>query len=320
MQKTIFDGSADEMALRDAFAKTIDELIEKDSSVMYLDCDLMSSMGMAKLAKKHPENVLNCGIQEADMIGVASGLAAVGKRPFAHTFGIFATRRCYDQLFLSAGYAKNSIRVIGSDEGVTAAYNGGTHMPFEDMALIRAIPDSTVIDVTDCAMMTSVIRQAAYREGLTYIRTARKASVRIYPQDAEFTIGKGLVLRDGKDVTIIACGIMVATALEAADELEKQGISAAVIDMFTVKPLDDELVLEYAKKTGAVVTAENHNAVGGLGSAVSELLSETHPVPVMRVGVRESFGEVGEVDYLRERFGLTAENIVANAKKAVEAK
>lgn len=320
MQNIVYDGSKDDIALRDAFARAMSELIDADPRVVYFDADLMSSMGMAKLKKQYPENVMNCGIQEANMIGVAAGMAAVGKIPFAHSFGIFATRRCYDQIFLSAAYANNSVRIIGSDEGISAEYNGGTHMPLEDMALIRAIPNARVIDITDCAMMYDVTKQVAYLDGLTYIRTARKASVRVYGEGSKFEIGKGVVVKDGGDVTIIACGLMVPTAIEAAAQLEKEGVSAAVIDMFTVKPLDEELVEKYAKKTRAVVTAENHRETGGLGSAVCEYLCENLPTAVERVAVFNRFGEVGPMSYLRDQFHLNVSDIVEKAKKAIKRK
>lgn len=320
MFKLEYDGSKDSVALRDALANELCELFKKDENVMYLDSDLASSMGMAKAMTSYPKQAIDCGVQEANMVGVACGLAAVGKTVFAHSFGIFASRRCFDQVFLSAAYAKNSLRLIGSDEGITAEYNGGTHMPFEDMSLMRAIPDSRVIDITDCAVMRDTIKQVAALEGFTYIRTARKSSVKIYGEGSTFEIGKGNLLRDGSDVTLIACGIMVADCLQAAEALEKEGINAAVIDMFTVKPLDEELTVAYAKKTGAIVTAENHNVTGGLGSAVCETLSEKHPVPVERIGARERFGQVGTIDYLRQQYGMRVEDIVLAAKRAIARK
>ena len=318
--KVIYNGSADVKAFKDVFAKMIPQMIDDDPDCVYLDADLMSSIGVAKGAKTRTDRMINCGIAEANMVGIAAGLAAVGFKPICHSFGPFASRRCYDQAFMSAGYAHNDITIIGTDPGVCAAYNGGTHMPFEDMALYRALPGATVVDVADTAQLENIFPQLVKREGVKYLRVNRKSNDLVYEAGSEFEIGKGVVLREGKDVTIIACGFMVGRALKAADELEKKGISAAVIDMFTVKPLDEALVIEYAKKTGCVVTVENHNKIGGLTSAVSECLSENCPVVIGHVAVEDEYGEVGPVDYLAERFGLTAEHIVSETEKTVAKK
>lgn len=320
MIKVIYNGENAAEAVRDRLAAAMGELMAADERICYLDADLMSSIGMSKVAKQYPERVIDCGIQEANMIGVACGLSAVGKIPFAHSFGIFASRRCFDQLFLSAAYAGNSLRVIGSDAGVCAEYNGGTHMPLEDITLIRAIPGSRILDISDGEMIYDIIKKTAYMDGFTYIRTPRKASRALYAEGSEFTIGKGIVVKEGSDVTIIASGIMVAEALEAAKLLSAQGISAAVIDMFTVKPLDEALVLEYAEKTGCIVTAENHNATGGLGGAVAELLAQKRPTVQEFIGVGQRFGEVGPMSYLKEQFGLTAEDIAEKARRAIARK
>ena len=244
------------------------------------------------------------------MIGVACGLASVGFKPIVHTFGPFASRRCYDQAFLSGGYAKNDITIIGTDPGVTAALNGGTHMPFEDVALYRALPGATVIDVTDPTMLISVLRQCVNRPGVKYIRVGRKQYARVYEDGSELPIGKAVTLREGGDVAIFAAGIMVHEALQAAKTLEQQGIQASVLDMFSIKPLDEEAVVEYARKTGAVVVAENHSRNGGLYDAVTQVLAERCPTPACCVAVEDEFGEVGPQSYLQKRFGLTAEHIV----------
>ena len=255
------------------------------------------------------------------MVGIACGMAAEGYRPIMHTFGPFASRRCYDQLFLSAGYAGNDVTVVGGDPGVCAALNGGTHMPFEDTGLFRLIPNSTIVEVTDYAILESVMRQLPYLPGVKYIRVDRKKAKPVYEMGGEAPIGKGIVLRDGTDITIVASGIMVQEALEAAKTLETEGISAAVIDMFTIKPLDTELLLQYAEKTGAMVVAENHNRIGGLCSAVSDALVENgSKAAVEFVAVFERYGEVGTREYLQEACGLTAGDIVAKARKALERK
>ena len=318
--KVIYNGSADVKAFKDVFAKMIPQMIDDDPDCVYLDADLMSCIGIAKAAKTRTDRMINCGIAEANMVGIAAGLAAAGFKPICHSFGPFASRRCFDQAFMSAGYAHNDITIIGTDPGVCAAYNGGTHMPFEDMAMYRALPGATVVDVTDTAQLENIFPQLVKREGVKYLRVNRKSNDLVYEAGSEFEIGKGVVLREGKDATIVACGFMVGRALKAAEELEKKGISAAVIDMFTVKPLDEALVIEYAKKTGCVVTAENHNKIGGLTSAVSECLSENCPVVMGHVAVEDEYGEVGPVDYLAERFGLTAEHIVEVVEKTVAKK
>lgn len=318
--KIVYDGTMNPLTYKDVFSKVIPEMVEKYPEVFYLDADLMSCLGTTKWALEHPEHAINCGVAEANMIGVACGLAAAGYKPIAHTFGPFASRRVYDQAFLSAGYAHNDITIIGSDPGVTAALNGGTHMPFEDMALYRALPHSIVIDISDAQQLISVLYQVKDLHGVKYIRTTRKSTAKLYAEGSDTPIGKGIVLRDGQDAVIIASGIMVHEAMQAAMKLEDEGISAAVIDMFTVKPLDKELLLRYANKTGAVVTAENHNCIGGLRSAVAEALCASFPVPLEYVAVEDEFGEVGPQNYLQQRFGLTAEHVYSAVKAAIARK
>jgi len=306
--------------MRDAYCQTMINLAKEDERVVMLDADLMSSMGTAPFLKEFPERTFNVGVQEANMIGMAAGMNATGLIPYAHTFGPFASRRCFDQLFLSIAYTKASVRVIGSDPGITAAFNGGTHMPFEDYGIIRNIPEATILEPVDATMLSDLLTQSKERPGLTYIRLLRKNAIKIYEDGSTFEIGKGATLIEGSDVTIIATGIMVKEALDAAEMLKAEGISAKVVNMFTIKPIDKELVIACAKETGALVTAENHSIINGLGSAVSEVLTDNKPVPLERVGVKDLFGEVGPVDYLRERFELRAEDIVAGAKKAIARK
>lgn len=318
--KTVYDGSMDPRLCKAVLGETIPAMAAEDPDLIYLDADLMNCIGTAKWAAANPDRAVNCGIAEANMIGVAAGLASAGFKPIVHTFGPFASRRCYDQLFLSAGYAKNDITVIGTDPGVTATLNGGTHMPFEDVALYRALPGSTIIDVTDPAMLISVLHQCKDRPGVKYIRVGRKSYARVYEDGSELPIGKAVTLREGTDLVIFACGIMVHEALQAAAALEKEGISAAVLDMFTIKPLDAEAVVAWAEKTGAVVVAENHNRFGGLCSAVSEVLAERCPTPAAFVAVEDQFGEVGPQAYLQERFGLTAAHIEEAARSVLKRK
>lgn len=315
----VYNGEQDK-PFKDVLGQLIPRLVQHDDDVIYLDADLMNTIGTAKWAKEHPDRAVNCGIAEANMAGIAAGLSAAGFKPIMHTFGPFASRRCFDQIFLSGGYAGNSVTVIGTDPGVCATFNGGTHMPFEDVALYRAIPGSMVFDITDTAMLESVVEQCKDIRGIKYLRVGRKTSPKVYADSQKFELGKGIVLREGKDVTIAACGIMTAKALQAADILVQEGISAAVIDMFTLKPLDEDLLISFAKKTGTVVTAENHNKIGGLYSACAASLAKHLPTPLEYVAVEDTFGEVGPQDYLEERFGLTVSRIAQKARIAVKRK
>jgi transketolase len=310
----------DEIAMRDAYCKTLMELATRNKNIVALDADLAKSMGMVPFMKAFPERFIDVGVQEANMIGVAAGLSATGKIPFAHSFAPFASRRCFDQVFLSCGYAKLNVRIIGSDPGITAAFNGGTHMPFEDMGLMRNVPDITILEPVDAAMLKDLVAQTAERYGVFYIRLLRKNAVKIYEEGSTFEIGKGVQLKDGKDVTIIATGIMANESLKAAEILENEGISARVVNIFTLKPIDKEMIIKCAKETGAIVTAENHNIINGLGSAVAEVLVENELVPMERIGVKDMFGEVGPQDYLAKRFEMTSDDIAAKVKKVLARK
>ena len=318
--KVIYNGGPDPRAFKDVLGTLIPRMLDENPELIYLDADLMSCIGTAKYAKAHPDRAINCGIAEGNMAGIAAGLAAAGFKPICHTFGPFASRRCYDQVFLSAGYAGNDITMIGTDPGVTAAYNGGTHMPFEDVALYRAIPGATVVDVTDTAMLEDILPKLVERKGVKYIRINRKNNDLVYEAGSEFEIGKGVTLREGADCAIIASGLLVGPALKAAGALTEKGIECTVVDMFTVKPLDEELVAACAKQCGCIVTAENHNRVGGLHSAVADCVVKSCPVPVGYVAVEDEFGEVGPADYLAQRFGLTAEHIVSVVEETVAKK
>ncbi|WAA12085.1 transketolase family protein [Fervidibacillus halotolerans] len=299
----------EEKEMRQVYSETILELAKKDPNVIALDADLMSSISLNKISPQISDQVINCGIMEANMMGVAAGFSLTNKIPFVHTFAQFATRRAFDQLFVSLAYAKLNVKILGSDAGVTAEHNGGTHMAFEDLGLVRLIPNATVYEASDSTMLRKLLIQNYKEYGVHYIRTTRKKAVKIYDENETFPKGKGKLLRDGTDVCIVASGIMVAEALQAARELEKKSIDAMVIDMYSIKPVDAELLTYAAEKTGLIITAENHNVIGGLGSAVAETLSEIKPVPIKRVGVREKFGQVGKVEYLKEFYGLTANHI-----------
>jgi len=306
--------------MREVYCETLIDLALNNEDIVILESDLMSSSGTKPFFQRFPDRAFNCGVAEANMIGIASGLSVMGKIPFAHSFGCFASRRACDQIMVSAAYALQNVKIIGTDPGVTAAYNGGTHMPFEDMAVLRAIPDITLIEPADNVILEEMIKQLADLKGVFYIRMARKNAVSIYKEGSNFHIGRGNTLADGTDVTVFASGIMVYEALKAASILQTENISARIIDMFTWKPIDTELVDNCARITGAFVTAENHNITGGLGSAIAETAAKIRPVPIEMIGVKDRFGQVGTENFLREEYELTAADIVAAAKRAIDRK
>lgn len=310
----------DKRANRDGYVEAMLELMEADPSVVHIDCDLMGCINTGKLLKAFPKQTFNAGIAEQNAMGVAAGMSAAGKKAYIHSFGAFASRRAFDQAFLSAGYSELNVKVIGSDPGITAAFNGATHMPFEDAGLYMTVTNSVVIDSADFVQTKALTKKLASHEGLSYMRLIRKDVIKVYGDDSEFEIGKGITLRDGKDVTIIASGIMVDTALQAEELLESKGISTKVIDMHTWKPLDEELLLKAAKETGCIVTAENHQVSCGLGSAISNFLTKNYLVPLEKIGIQNRFGQVGPADFLRREYNLEPEDIVKAAEKAIKRK
>lgn len=296
--------------LRDCVVETLQELMKDDDKITALEADLGGASGFTKIKKTNPERFIQCGIAEANMMGVAAGLSLTGFKPFTHTFAPFATRRVFDQLFLSGAYAGNTINVYGSDPGLSVASNGGTHTAWEDVALIREIPGAVICDPADDVQMEWIIKEFLKMEGIHYVRSNRKAVRNVYKKGSSFKIGQGNILKEGKDILIIAAGQLVSEALDCAEELEKEGYSVEVIDMFTIKPLDEKLLIKEAKGKSKIVTIENHSIYGGLGSAVSEVIAENGiSVPVKRIGVKEKFGQVGTAEFLQEEFGLTAKQI-----------
>lgn len=306
--------------LRKVFADTLARMMDQNTDVVYLEADLGGAIGTTRLFREYPKQAFDLGIMEANMVGVGAGMSIKGKIPFMHSFGTFTSRRCADQTFISGNYNKANIKLVGSDPGITAEANGGTHMPFEDMGIYRSFPEMTILDVAEPYLLEQVLKQMAQQYGVMYIRFPRKEKEEYYKGTENIEIGKGNVVRDGKDATVIASGIEVPAALAAAEILEKEGIRVRVVDMFTVKPLDRELVLQCAKDTGAIVTAENHNMYGGLGSAVAEVVAEEARVPFARVGVPDCFGEVGDKAFLAQKFGLTPEHIAEKVKKVIAEK
>lgn len=310
----------DEKEVRQVMAAGLVEAARKDDRIVVLDADLMSCHSTKCFLEAFPERFINVGIAEANLIGVAAGMAAFGKIPFAFSFAPFATRRCYDQIFISVAYSKLPVKIVGSDPGVMAEANGGTHMPFEDMSIMRAIPKMVCFEPTDATMLAKALPRIIDYPGAVYIRMFRKKAEKIYDDSLDFKLGKAVTLKEGKDVTLVASGIMVGRALKAAEELAAEGITARVVNVHTWKPIDEDAIVESVKATGAVVTCENHSTYGGLGSAVAEVVVEKCPAPMEFIGVKNSFGEVGKEAYLSEKFGLTVADIVAAAKKAIARK
>lgn len=318
--KLRYTGQTPEAEITQLFAPTMEELFAADEKIVYLDADLMGSLKTQELWKKYPTRAFNCGIQEANMVGVAAGLFLAGYKPYIHSFAPFITRRVFDQVFLSIGYGNKSAHLIGSDAGIMATDNGGTHMCFEDIAMMRTIPNACIVDVTDASHFLALLKVTKDRPGVTYFRTPRRNAPDIYDKAEMFEVGRGKILQEGADATIVASGIMVATALQASEELREKGVSVKVIDPITVKPLDEKLILQSAQETGLVITAENHSVYGGLGGAVAEFLSENAPVPVLRVGIRDCFGQVGPEAFLREQYHLQVSDIVDKVQHGLRLK
>ena len=310
MFKLVQDRSQKGCELRGVVVQTLQDVMEENEKVVALEADLGGASKFTDIQKSHPDRFVQCGIAEADMIGIAAGLSSEGFVPFVHTFAPFSTRRAFDQIYLSCAYAKNTINIYGSDPGFCVGTNGGTHTSFEDMALMRSIPDALVLDIADASQLEWCIRQLSTMSGVHYFRANRKPVRQVYEANSTFEFGKGNVLKQGKDVLILSCGQVVSDALDAAEHLEQEGISCEVIDMFTIKPLDVPLILEEIKDKRACVTFENHSIIGGLGSAVSEVLAENGiSIPFKRHGVQDRFGQVGSPDFLQKEYGLTASDL-----------
>lgn len=301
------------IATREAYGKTLVELVE-NKDIVVLDADLAGATKTAMFKKACPERFFDMGIAEGDMMGTAAGLAVSGKIPFASTFAIFAAGRGFEQIRNSICYPNINVKISATHAGVTVGEDGGSHQAIEDISLMRSLPNMVVLNPADAVEARQMVLAAAEYVGPMYLRFGRAATPVIHDDSYKFELGKGEVVKEGKDVSIIATGIMVAKALEAAETLKAEGIDAEVINISTIKPLDNELVLASAKKTGKVVTAEEHSIIGGLGSAVCELLAEEHPVKVTRIGVKDCFGQSGTPAALLEHYGLTAADIVKACK------
>ncbi len=308
------------IATRDAYGDALVALGKKRSDVVVLDADLSGSTKTAKFAKAFPERFFNVGIAEQDMIGTAAGLAIGGKLPFASTFAVFATGRAWEQVRQSVCYPNLNVKIVASHAGVTVGEDGGSHQSLEDIAVMRVLPHMTVIVPADGPETLQAIETAAEHKGPCYVRVGRNKVPTLFGADYTFKIGKAHVFNEGKDVAIIACGILVAEALKARDLLKAEGIDAGVVNMSTIKPLDADAVIAAAKRCGAVVTAEEHSIIGGLGSAVAEVLAESAQAPLVRVGVRDSFGTSGDSDGLLKHYKLSAADIATAVKEAIKKK
>ena len=310
----------DEREMRQTLAGALVERAKTDDRIVVIEADLMSCHATKVFKQEFPERFVNVGIAEQNMIGIAAGMSTMGKIPFAYSFGPFATRRCYDQIFISVAYARQNVKIVGTDPGVLAEYNGGTHMPFEDMALMRAIPHMVCFEPVDATMLEKAVDQIVDYQGAVYIRLQRKKAEKVFDDTLNFELGKAIKIKDGKDVTLIASGIMVARAIEAAELLKEDGISARVVNIHTWKPIDKDAIITCAKETGAIVTCENHNVCNGLGSAVAEVVCQNSPVPMRLVGVKDEFGQVGKNAYLSEQYHITTQDIVEAAREVVKSK
>lgn len=308
-------------ATRESYGEALRDLDDEYKDLVVLDADLAAATKTAIFKKAHPDRFFDCGIAEANMMGVAAGLAACGKIPFASTFAMFAAGRAFEIVRNSIGYPHLNVKIGATHAGISVGEDGATHQCNEDIALMRTIPGMTIINPADDVEAKAAVKAALDFNGPVYMRFGRLAVPVI--NDAatyKFELGKGIVLRDGSDVTIVATGLMVNEALQSAEVLAAEGISARVVNIHTIKPLDKELVCKCAKETGVIVTAEEHSIIGGLGSAVAEAVTECCPVPVIKVGVNDVFGHSGPAVDLLKEFGLSAENIAVNARKAVSLK
>lgn len=308
------------IATREAYGAALAELGEKYKNVVVLDADLSKSTKTHDFKKKYPDRFFNMGISEQDLIGTAAGFATCGKIPFASTFAMFATGRAFEQIRNSIAYPRLNVKIAATHAGITLGEDGASHQAIEDVAIMRAVPNMTIVNPADALSTRKAIEAAIQYNGPMYIRLGRLGVPEVYKEDIDFTIGKGILIEEGKDVTIIASGFMVHLAIEASAMLKEEGISAEVIDMHTIKPIDKNLIIGSARKTGAIVTAEEHNIIGGLGGAVAEVLCEEYLVPVVRVGIKDVFGQSGKPMELVELYGISAKDIAAAARQAISKK
>ena len=307
-----------DLEMRQVYCDTLIELAAEDPRIVIVEADLMKATGTVPFATRYPERAVNVGVAEQNLIGVAAGLAADGKIPFAASFAPFTARRPCDQVFISVAYAGLNVKIVGTAPGVTAEYNGGTHMCFEDVAIMRAIPQMTIISPCDAYELRSALQAIAAYQGPVYLQLIRGKMPPIFDEHYSFEIGRAVSICEGSDVLICATGYTTHLAVEAGRILAETGINAGILHLPTIKPLDEKAVLAAARTAGCIVTVENHNIIGGLGSAVTELTAGQYPVPVRRVGVRDQFGEVGKIPYLVERYRFRPADIAAACQEVIQ--
>jgi transketolase len=308
------------MEMRKIFASCLKKAMEENEKIVVLDADLGRANGTLELHKLYPKRAFDVGIAEQNMASVAAGLSSYGYIPFISSFTAFATRRICDQLTISGSYARSNIKVVGTDPGITAELNGGTHMSVEDIGVLRSIPGMVIFEPVDGVQLEKAMPQIINYRGMLYMRLFRKERKPIFDESYQFDLFKADILREGHDVTILATGIMLQTALEAVEQLTEQGIDAEVVNVHTIKPIDGETVAASAKKTGCVVTCENHNIIGGLYSAAAEYLSVHCPVPIRAIGIPDIFGEVGRLRELEAKMHMTVSDIIAAVKEVMRQK
>ena len=305
---------ADKIATREAYGRKLAELGSRYDNLVVMDADLSGSTKTAVFAKEFPERFINMGIAEQNLYGAAAGLAVSGKIVCASTFAMFASGRAFEIIRNSIGYTHANVKICATHAGITVGEDGASHQTFEDIALMRTIPGMTVLNPCDAVSAGKLLEKAVEMDGPCYLRFGRSAVPVFYNDDADFEIGRGITLRDGKDITVIATGIMVNEAMMAADELAEDGIDARVIDMHTIKPIDEEIIIRAAEDTGAIVTAEEHSVIGGLGSAVAEVTAAKCPVKMAFVGQKDVFGESGKPEELKKKYGMTKDDILRAVK------
>lgn len=308
------------MEMRQVLAAELEKMMAENENIVVIDADLSKPNGVAGLRKKYPERAFDVGIAEQNMASIAAGMSSYGFIPFITTFTPFASRRICDQIAISIAYAKQNVKIIGSDPGISAEFNGGTHMSVEDIGVLRSIPDIVIFEPVDAIQFKKSLPQIVDYNGPVYIRMFRKEIPNVFDENCEFDLFKASKLQDGNDISIFCSGIMVQETMEANKTLKEQGINADIINIHTIKPIDKQAIIDSARKTGAVLTVENHNVIGGLKSAVCEVLMEEYPVPLKAIGIKDQFGQVGKLPFLKEFYKMRAEDIINSAKELISSK
>lgn len=308
------------MEMRELISKELENEMRKNENIVVLNADLAKPNGFGNLSEIFPERCINVGIAEQNMASIAAGMSSYGMMPFICTFTPFATRRICDQIAISICYANQNVKIIGTDPGISAEYNGGTHMSVEDIGVLRSIPNIVIFEPADNAQLKYLFPKILAYKGPLYIRMFRKSTPDVFDENETFDLFKAKTIKEGKDISIFCSGIMVEETLKANEILEKEGINVEIINIHTIKPIDREAVINSVSKTGAALVAENHNVIGGLGSAVAEVLCQSVPAPVEFIGIKDVFGQVGKMPYLKETYEMTAADIAKQAKKCIQRK